>query len=232
MERHRPTGEEVRILVIDDHALFRAGVGKLIDEHGRLQVVADCASVEEGCTLAAGEQPDVILLDLDLGHGPQPGLDAIPRLLEAAPATAILAMTRAADKALHEAALLRGARGVITKDTPAVLLLKAVERLSAGEMWVDRAEIRKLLVSARAAGVAKPGPDTRLTERERQIIELICEGLDNKQIGARLNLSAKTVSNHLSSIFNKLGVSDRLGLAIYAFRRGIVAIPTDPGTTV
>jgi two-component system, NarL family, nitrate/nitrite response regulator NarL len=230
MDRQLPQDQRVRILVIDDHELFRAGVGKLIDGHSCLKVVADCGSAEEGRALAAREQPQVILLDLDLGQGPEHGLEAITRLLEAAPEAAILVVTRKPDKALHEAAMLRGARGVITKDTPPALLLKALERVFAGEVWIDRAAIGKLLASARAAGLVKPGPEAQLTAREREIIALICEGLDNGQIAARLNLSTKTIRNHLSAIFNKLGVKDRLGLAICAFRLGLVCMPRMPGT--
>lgn len=230
MDRQATKRQQVRILVIDDHELFRAGVGKLINGHGCLKVVADCGSAEDGCALAAREPPHVILLDLDLGQGPEHGLDAIASLLEVAPEAAILVMTREPDKVLHEAAVLRGARGVITKDTPAALLLKALERVFAGEVWIDRAAIGKLLASARAARLAKPGPEAQLTVREREIIALICEGLDNGQIAVRLNLSTKTIRNHLSTIFNKLGVKDRLGLAICAFRLGLVCLPRMAGT--
>jgi DNA-binding NarL/FixJ family response regulator len=221
--------QDIRVLIVDDHALFRAGVGVLLDRYDGVRVVAECGSVREACELAAREQPDVILLELDLGLGPQQGLDALPGLLEAAPDSTVLVVTAERDKAMHQAAMLQGASGIVTKDKPPSVLLKAVECVHAGEAWFDRAEIGSLLRDARAAASAQPGPEAQLTDRELQVIALICEGLDNRRIAARLHLSTKTVRNHLSSVFHKLGVADRLGLAIFALRQGLASTRKAPG---
>lgn len=226
----QPTAsQDIRILIVDDHALFRAGVGAILDGHDGVRVVAECGSAQEACELAAREQPDVILLELDLGRGSRQGLDALPGLLKAAPDTTVLVVTGECDKAIHQAAMLQGASGIVTKDKPPSVLLKAVECVHAGEAWFDRSEIGGLLRDARAAASAQPGPEAQLTDRELQIIGLICEGLDNRCIAARLHLSTKTVRNHLSSVFHKLGVADRLGLAIFALRHGLASTCKTPG---
>lgn len=222
-------GRDIHVLIVDDHALFRAGVGALLDGHKGMRVLAACGSAHEACELAAREHPDVILLELDLGLGPQQGLDALPGLLQAAPGASVLVVTAERDKALHQAAMLQGASGIVTKDKPPEVLLKAVECVHAGEAWFDRSEIGSLLRDARAAANAHPGPEAQLTDRELQIIGLICEGLDNRRIAARLHLSTKTVRNHLSSVFHKLGVADRLGLAILALRQGLASARTPTG---
>jgi two-component system, NarL family, nitrate/nitrite response regulator NarL len=220
---------DIRVLIVDGHALFRAGVRALLGDHDGVLVVAECGSAQEACELAASEQPDVILLELDLGLGQQQGLDALPRLLEAAPDTSVLIVTGERDKAMHQAAMLQGASGIVTKDKPSKVLLKAIECVHAGEAWFDRSEIGSLLRDARAATNAHPGPAAQLTDRELQIVALICEGLDNRRIATRLHLSTKTVRNHLSSVFQKLGVADRLGLAIFALRQGLGSTRTAPG---
>jgi len=211
--------QQIRVLVVDDHELFRAGVDALFDRDEALQVVAGCDALEDACRLAASERPDVILLDLDFG------LEALPGLLEAAPAAAVLVLVAARHQPLQQAAMLGGARGIISKEQPAEMLFKAVKCVHAGELWADRLAIGRLLDGMRAAASESPAPEVRLTQRERDIIRLICEGLDNGRIAAQLNLSPKTVRNHLSAVFDKLGVRDRLGLAIYAFRHGLVCMP-------
>lgn len=220
--------QDIRVLIVDEHALFRAGVGALLDGHDGLLLVAGCGSAREACELAAREQPDVILLELDLGLGAQQGLDVLPGLLEAAPNAAVLVVTAERDKAMHQAAMLQGASGIVTKDKSPEVLFKATECVHAGEAWFDRSEIGSLLRDARAAANAQPGPAAQLTDRELQIIALICEGLDNRRIAARLHLSTKTVRNHLSAVFHKLGVADRLGLAIFALRQGLASARTAP----
>jgi DNA-binding NarL/FixJ family response regulator len=135
-----------------------------------------------------------------------------------------------AAKDIHRQALQLGARGVVTKDSSAETLLKAVRCVHVGEIWAERADIGQVLTSMRAKSTVIPDEDMQrielLSQRERDIISLVAEGLDNVEIGARLNISEKTVRNHLTSTFDKLCVPDRLGLAVYAFREGLAKLPT------
>lgn len=217
----------IRVLIVDDHPAVRAGLSLLLGSDDGLQVVGECDRIAEACALAGRERPDIILLDIDLGT--ESGLDGLPLLLEAAPKACIIAVTALRDRETHQTALRRGARGIVTKDKGAAVLIKAVRCVHAGEIWAERSDIGQVVDSIRTAAAENVGEDTRrialLSRREREIIVLVAEGFDNDNIGKRLNISDKTVRNHLSVIFDKLGVPDRLGLAVYAFREGLAQVP-------
>lgn len=213
----------IRIALVDDHVVVRSGLRLLIESRSGWSVVAESSGTDEAVSAASREQPDVILLDLDLGAGS--GLDCLPRLREVAPAARVLILTGLRDTELHQQAVRLGAAGVVAKDKAADLLLKAIERVHAGETWLDRMTTASLLAEL-ASGKAKPrDPEAArietLTPREREVVSLIATGLRNKQIADRLHISEATVRHHLTSIFSKLEVSDRVGLAIYAFRHDL-----------
>ena len=216
----------VRIELVDDHAVVRAGLRLLVETRHGWTVVAEAANTADAVAAAEREQPDIILLDLDLG--PDRGLDCLPRLRHAAPAARVLILTGIRDSELHLQAVRLGAVGVVAKDTAAESLLKAIECVHAGETWLDRITTASLL-SELAQG-QRPKPPTAdearvssLTAREREIVALVAEGLRNKESAERLRISEATVRHHLTSIFAKLAVTDRLGLAVYAFRHGLGA---------
>jgi DNA-binding NarL/FixJ family response regulator len=141
----------------------------------------------------------------------------------------VLVLTGVRDKELHRQALQLGAMGIVLKDHAAEILIEAIEKVRAGEVWLDRSMLVALLgTSARGDADPERVKIQMLTDREREIICLLAEGLRNKQIGERLFISEITVRHHLTSIFNKLAVSDRVELLIYAYRNGIVAAPTRP----
>ena len=213
----------IRIALVDDHLVVRSGLRLLVESRSGWSVVAEASGTDEAVSAASREQPDVILLDLDLGT--DNGLDCLPRLREAAPAARVLILTGLRDTELHQQAVRLGAAGVVAKDMAADSLLKAIERVHAGETWLDRMTTATLLAEL-AGGKPKPkDPDAArigtLTPREREVISLIAEGLRNKEIAARLPISEATVRHHLTSIFSKLEVSDRVGLTIYAFRHDL-----------
>lgn len=213
----------IRIALVDDHVVVRSGLRLLIESRSGWSVVAESSGTDEAVSAASREQPDVILLDLDLGAGS--GLDCLPRLREVAPAARVLILTGLRDTELHQQAVRLGAAGVVAKDKAADLLLKAIERVHAGETWLDRMTTASLLAEL-ASGKAKPrDPEAArietLTPREREVVSLIATGLRNKQIADRLHISEATVRHHLTSIFSKLEVSDRVGLTIYAFRHDL-----------
>ena len=213
----------IRIALVDDHVVVRSGLRLLVESRSGWSVVAEASGTDEAVSAAAREQPDVILLDLDLGTGS--GLDCLPRLREVAPAARVLILTGLRDTELHQQAVRLGAAGVVAKDMAADSLLKAIERVHAGETWLDRRTTASLLAEL-ARGKPQPkDPDAAriatLTPRERELVSLIAEGLRNQQIADRLHISEATVRHHLSSIFAKLEVSDRVGLTIYAFRHDL-----------
>jgi DNA-binding NarL/FixJ family response regulator len=215
---------KIRILLVDDHRVIRKGLRALLNEYAEFEVVGEAGSAAEALPLVHSERPDVILLDLDLGG--VSGLDLLKELTTAASGSRALVLTGVRDKTLHRQAVQLGAMGIVLKDHAAEILVEAIQKVYSGEMWLDRATIVSILVSPRSG---EPGPErvkiAMLTDREREIIALLAEGLRNKQIAERLFISEITVRHHLTSIFNKLGVSDRVELLIYAYRNGIVAVP-------
>lgn len=218
----------VRIMLVDDHTVVRAGLRMLIESRPGLHVVGEAATTSEALTVAAQAQPDIILLDLDLGG--DSGLDILPELFTTAKQARVLMLTGVRDPEEHHRAVRLGAMGVVVKEKAADDLLKAIEKVHAGEVWLDGALMARVLGRSGPVGEMTPvNPETArinsLTEREREVIALICEGLQNKLIGERLFISETTVRHHLTSIFDKLGVTNRLELVIYAYRHGLAKLP-------
>lgn len=218
----------VRIVLVDDHTVVRAGLRMLIESRPGLQVVGEAATASEALIVAREAQPDIILLDLDLGG--DNGLDILPELFTTAKQARVLMLTGVRDPEEHHRAVRLGAMGVVLKEKAADDLLKAIEKVYAGEVWLDGALMARVLGRSGPVGEVTPvNPETArigsLTEREREVIALICEGLQNKLIGERLFISETTVRHHLTSIFDKLGVANRLELVIYAYRHGLAKLP-------
>jgi DNA-binding NarL/FixJ family response regulator len=218
--------EVIRILLVDDHAMVRAGLRMLLENHRHLLVVGEAASQAEAISAVRRERPHVTLLDLDLGK--ENGLDFIADLIAEEPEMRVLTLTGVRDQEMHRRAVRLGAQGVVMKDRAADVLVKAIEKVHAGEVWLDRSAMAGVLADVRrvrflpgngpqAAGIAQ------LTEREREIIGLVASGHGTKQLAARLFISEKTVRNHLASIYAKLGVCDRLELALFAIRFGLAS---------
>jgi two-component system, NarL family, nitrate/nitrite response regulator NarL len=208
----------VSVLIIDDHAVVRAGLRMLMESAG-IDVVGMAGNRTESLQLAGELQPDVILLDLNLAG--EDALSFLPELREAARSARVLILTGVSEPEAHRRAIRLGAMGVVLKAQAADVLIKAIEKVFAGEIWVDRATMGNVLSEMTRKSSSERDPDEEkiktLTEREHQVISLIAEGLKNKQIAKRLFISETTVTHHLSSIFSKLEVTDRLELVIYAF---------------
>jgi two-component system, NarL family, nitrate/nitrite response regulator NarL len=215
----------IRILLIDDHRVIRKGLRAVLDEHADFEVIGEAGSRAEALPLIESEQPNLVLLDLDLGS--TTSLDFLSEMLDAGRDLRVLVLTGVRDKDLQRQAIQLGAMGIVLKDHAAETLVEAIEKVAAGEMWLDRSTIVSILGNThRASADPERVKIAMLTEREREIIMLLAEGLRNKQIGERLFISEITVRHHLTSIFNKLAVSDRVELLIYAYRNGIVATPS------
>jgi DNA-binding NarL/FixJ family response regulator len=221
----------IRILLIDDHELFLAGLQSLLRNESGLLVVGTARNRKEAVHEAQRGQPHVILLDLDLGS--ESGLDCLPDLLKSAEGAKILVVTGGSDPELHLRAVCMGALGVVLKVESPNTLVKAIRKIHAGEAWMNR----RLMASAMTqlqGGKADPD-DVRiasLTAREREVISSLGEGRRNKEIAERLFISEKTVRHYLTSIFSKLEVDDRLELMIFAYRHGLARVPSRQSSVV
>jgi len=218
----------IRILMIDDHAVLRAGLRMIIESHKGMVVVGEAENRRESLAAIAQEPPDIILLDLDLGD--ENGLDLLPELLTAVRDARIILLTGIRDAEVQRRAILLGAMGLVSKQKAADTVIRAIEKVYAGEVWLDRAMIASILNDRVNPNVA-PDQNTetlriaKLTEREREVIRLIGEGIKNRQIAERMYISEATVRHHLTSVFAKLGVEDRFELVIYAFQHGLAKLP-------
>lgn len=208
----------VRLLIVDPYLLASHGLRLLLDSQKGLEVIGVATNRAEALQAAKGKQPDIILLDLDSGG--EGALTLLPDLCQQAKKSSVLILTSVKDPELHRQAVRLGAMGVVLKQYGVDVLIKAIKKVQAGEIWLDRSAMGSLLREM-AQGSNEIDSDAarirNLTARERQVITLISEGLKNKQIAERLFISETTVTHHLSSIFSKLGVGDRLELLIYAF---------------
>jgi two-component system nitrate/nitrite response regulator NarL len=212
----------IRLLVIDDHMIVRAGLAMLTHDHPRFLIVSEAGTASDALKLEV--ECDVILLDLDLGE--ENGLDFIAPLLKRHPGAKILILTGSRAPVVGSLAIAAGAMGIVMKDHAPEALLKAIECVHRGEFWMDRTLTASILHGFRDAPSPKVDPEKAkialLTPRESEVIALIGEGLKNREIAARLFLSETTVRHHLTSIFSKLDVSDRLELVIYAYRNYLI----------
>jgi len=218
----------IRILMIDDHAFLRAGLRMIIESHIGMVVVGEAENRRESLAAIAHETPDIILLDLDLGD--ENGLDLLPELITAAPDARIILLTGLRDPEVQRRAILLGAMGLVTKQKAADTVIRAIEKVYAGEVWLDRAMIASILNDRVNPNIApeqnvEAPRIAKLTERKREVIGLIGEGIKNRQIAERMYISEATVRHHLTSVFAKLGVTDRFELVIYAFQHGLAKLP-------
>lgn len=212
----------IRVLLIDDHAVVRRGLRLLIESEPGLKVAGEASHRTDALTTAEREQPDIILLDLLLAD--VDGLDLIPELIAAAREARILVLTGVLNPEAHARAMRLGAMGVVLKEKAPEALIKAIKKVYEGEVWLDRAMVANVF-GEKARAVKKHDPEAAkvatLTEREREVVALVGEGLRNKQIADRLFISEGTVRNHLTTIFSKLEVSDRFELIMLAYRHGL-----------
>jgi DNA-binding NarL/FixJ family response regulator len=217
----------IRVLLIDDHVVMRVGLRLVIESQRGLTVVGEAASRADALLLAAREQPDIILLDLDLGD--ESGHTILPELLAAAAQARVIVLTGMRDPEAYRRAVRLGAVGLVLKEQALEVLTEAIKKVYAGEAWLDPALVANVLAEGWRAQGHEIDPEAArvaaLTTREREVIILICRGLQNKQIAACLHLSQATVVHHLTSIFGKLGVVNRLELLTYAYSHKLAQPP-------
>ncbi|HJZ49496.1 MAG TPA: response regulator transcription factor [Roseiflexaceae bacterium] len=215
---------QIRIVMVDDHAVLRAGLRMIIESQPGMRVIGEAHDRATALAIASETHPDIILLDLDLGK--DSGFELLPELLAAAPQTRVIVLTGLRDTEAHRRAIVLGAVGLILKEHAVATVLKAIEKVHAGEAWLDRAMIGSILNNRMYADdLHEHNADLQkiatLTEREREVIGLISIGLPSQEIMERLAISEATLRHHLSSIFSKLGVRDRVQLVVYAYQHGL-----------
>jgi len=208
-----------RVLLVDDHPLFLDGVRAALSTSEDLVVVGEAHSVAEALDAAAATEPDVVLMDLNLPDGS--GIDATRNLLAARPGVRVLVITMSADDDAVVAAMRAGARGYVVKGAGRADLVRAVSTVAEGGAVFSPAVAERL--GAYFSGLAaQPGRELfpQLSEREREVLDLVARGLDNRRIAQELFLSDKTVRNHVSSVLGKLHLATRQQAAIMARERG------------
>ncbi len=218
------TGEPIRVLIVDDHAVVREGLRTFLQLQDGMEVVGEAADGEEAVERAVALTPDVILMDLVM-----PGLDGVGamRLLRRqAPSSRVIVLTSFLDDERLMPAIESGAAGYLLKDVEPAELARAVRGACADEAVIDPAVAARLLRrlgEGSPAAVSAGGGYQELTRRERQVLELIAAGYSNKRIALELGIAEKTVKTHVGHLLAKLGVADRTQAALLAVRRGLVA---------
>jgi DNA-binding NarL/FixJ family response regulator len=215
------TGERPSVFVVDDHGFFRAGMRSVLGEHG-FPVVGEAPSGEAALPLIERRKPDVVVMDLSMPG--MSGAETTREIMRRSPSTTVLVVTVSTGEADVLEALEAGAAGYLLKDSHPAELIGAIETAVSGETPLSP-RIAKLVVQrARMAPTGQAATVTAadLTERELEVLRLLADGLDNRQIGEALYLSPTTVKRHVSTIVMKLGVSNRVQAAIWAVRAGLM----------
>ncbi len=223
---------KIRIVVADDHPIFRDGLCRLLALEEDFEVVAQAQDGRQVLDVLQQHEPDILLLDLKM-----PGLDGLAtlqRLQIAKNKTRVIVLTASDDKNEFVQAMKLGTSGIVLKQTATELLIKSIRKVHAGEIWLDShttaAVIRQFVANDETPVKVQslpPAPPTRererspLSQREREIVALVAQGFKNKEMAEKMFISEQTVKNHLHNIFDKLGVSDRLELALYAIHNNL-----------
>ncbi len=223
------TSNPIRIVLLDNHSLVRSGLRTLIEKQPNMLVAGEAGTLPEGQELLSSLKPDIVLVELNLPA--QAMTDIVPCLIKAHERARLILVTGTTDPRIHQKAVEDGVVGAVFKTQTPEILIKAIEKVYAGEVWLERSMIANVLsrlsrnhqpssISLESEGISQ------LSDREKQIIGFIGQGLKNKKIASQLFISETTVRHHLTSIYGKLGVSDRLELLVFAHRFGLVKPPT------
>jgi two-component system, NarL family, nitrate/nitrite response regulator NarL len=221
MENRIP--QRVRIIIADDHPIFRDGLRRLLESERDFEVVAEACDGVEAVSLARKIRPEILLLDLAMPR--RHGLEALREMNTNALPVRVILLTAAAEKSQIVEALQLGARGVVLKDSATQILLRSIRAVMNGEFWVGRESVSDLVQYLRSL-MESTAPTSRqsrygLTPRELQIVSAVVAGYANREIAEHFKISEDTVKHHLSNIFDKLGVSTRLELALFAVNQSL-----------
>ena len=217
------TKAQTRILIADDHPIFRDGLKRLLEAERGFRVIGEACDGVEAVSLVHQLKQEILLLDLAMPR--RPGLEALRELSTQSLSARVILLTAAVEKEQIVEALQLGARGVVLKDSATQILLKAIHAVMNGEYWVGRESVSNLVQYLRALVDSSTAASRQkrygLTPRELDIISAVVAGYANKEIAEHFKISEDTVKHHLSNIFDKLGVSTRLELALFAVNQSI-----------
>ncbi|CAN5865684.1 response regulator transcription factor [soil metagenome] len=219
-------GEPIRVLICDDHALFRRGLVMVLETEDGIEVVAEAADGEEGARLAREVAPDVVLMDVRMPK--VGGIDATRSISEAVPATRILMLTVSDEEADLYEAIKAGAAGYLLKEILIEEVADAIRAVMSGQSLISPSMAAKLLIEfttlARLADERPQLPPPHLTDRELQVLKLVAQGLSNRDVAAELFISDNTVKNHVRNILEKLHLHSRMEAVVYAVRENLFEI--------
>ncbi|MCC6367875.1 MAG: response regulator transcription factor [Bryobacterales bacterium] len=217
----------IRIVIADDHPIVRDGLKKLLTLEDDIKVVGEASDGRQVLELIQEQEPDVLLLDLRMPN--LDGLSVLQSLQQTGRKTRVIVLTASEDKNEFVQAMKLGCSGIVLKQTATELIVKSIRKVHAGEIWLDShttaAVMRQFASPADMMGGGSANGKARerspLSTREREIVQLVAQGYKNKEMAEKMFISEQTVKNHLHNIFDKLGVSDRLELALYAIHKGL-----------
>ncbi|HKW60280.1 MAG TPA: response regulator transcription factor [Candidatus Dormibacteraeota bacterium] len=210
-----------RVLIADDQTLFRAGLARLLDEDPRVEVIGQAVDGRDAVKLGAKLKPDVILMDLKMPN--VDGIEATRQIIEADPAIKVVMLTTFETDSQVIQALKAGASGYVLKDSSAQAIVSSIVAIMSGERVMAGAVANRVLEMLTGTTTPKEFYDG-LTSREIEILKLLANGMANKQIAYRLKISEKTVRNHVSNTYEKLGIYDRSQAVLYAVKKGLVEV--------
>ncbi|TDW76619.1 response regulator [Kribbella pratensis] len=202
----------IRVLIADDHAIVRTGLSQLLGTADDIELVGAAGDGAEAATMAAELRPDVVLMDLSMPG--TDGISATERIVAASPEVHVLVLTSFSDQARILDALQAGAEGYLLKHSEPEVILAGIREIVSGGSPLDPKAARVLLTNRRS-----PGPETKLTDREQEVLDMVGAGLPNKTIARRLGISERTVKAHLTNVYQRLGVTDRTQAALWAQRQ-------------
>lgn len=219
--------EKIRVLIVDDHAMVRQGLRTFLELQDTptlpIEVTGEAANGIEAVKLAKQTQPDIVLLDLVMPE--MDGLQATPKIIAASPQSRVIILTSFGEEDKVLPAIRAGAQGYLLKDIPPTELVQAVREAYQGKVQLHPEIAKKLMmlaVAREAPTVDRTAPELEngLTDREQDVLQLIADGMNNREIAEKLVISEKTVKTHVSNILSKLNLDDRTQAAIYALRHG------------
>ena len=216
----------IRIVIADDHPIVRDGLRKLLNLEEDLEIVGEASDGREVLDQVRQHAPDILLLDLRMPN--MDGLTALQNLQQTDKKTRVIVLTASEDKNEFVQAMKLGCSGIVLKQTAPDLIVKSIRKVNAGEIWLDSHTTAAVMRQFASPGTelsglpaSKPRERSPLSTREREIVALVAQGYRNKEMAEKMFISEQTVKNHLHNIFDKLGVSDRLELALFAIHKGI-----------
>ena len=210
-----------RVLVVDDQTLFRTGLASLLGDDERVEVVGQAVDGADGVKQAAKLKPDVVLMDIKMPN--VDGIEATRQIIEAVPGIKVLILTTFETDSQVIQALKAGASGYVLKDSSAAAIVSSIVAVMSGEKVMASAVANRVLDMLTGTATPKEFYDG-LTNREIEILKLLASGMANKQIAYRLKISEKTVRNHVSNMYEKLGIYDRSQAVLYAVKKGLVEV--------